>query len=38
MTFPPAARAARSWTSFAVALAALALLLGMTALIVVFRR
>ncbi len=38
ITFPPAAREARSWSSFVVALAALALLLGMTALIVVFRR
>ena len=38
ITFPPAAREATSWPSFVVALAVLALLLGMTALIVVFRR
>jgi hypothetical protein len=38
ITFPPVAREARSWSSVVVAFAALALLLGMTALIVVFRR
>jgi hypothetical protein len=38
ITFPPVAREATSWPSFVVALAVLALLLGMTALIVVFRR
>jgi hypothetical protein len=38
ITFPPAAREARSWSSFVVALAALVVLLGMTALIVVVRR
>jgi hypothetical protein len=38
ITFPTAAREARSWSSVVVVLAALALLLGMTAVIVVFRR
>jgi hypothetical protein len=38
ITFRPAAREATSWPSLVVALAALALLLGMTALIVVVRR
>jgi hypothetical protein len=38
ITFPSAARAASSWPSFVIALAALAVLLGLTALIVLFRR
>jgi hypothetical protein len=38
ITFPPTAREARSWSVLVVALAALVLLLGMTALGVVVRR
>jgi hypothetical protein len=38
ITFPPAAHEARSWSSFVIGLAALALALAMTALIVVYRR
>jgi hypothetical protein len=38
ITFPPAAREANSWYSFLIALAALAFALGMTTLIVLFRR
>jgi hypothetical protein len=38
ITFPPAAREANSWSSFVIALAALALALGLTAVMVAFRR
>jgi hypothetical protein len=38
VTFPPTAREATTWSPFVIALAALALLLGMTSLVVFFRR